>query len=127
MKDIFINLLFKMINVDSIAKIMAKCITFLLEWARGSASEDGKWDKAKEIIEHVNTWSGLFLEVYTDDRLTADEEERISEAIKNCTDKKKIDEILNRIQKKSTRGRKPRAKKTEDKAKASSVKKTISK
>lgn len=109
MKDLIINLLFKLVNVEMIAKIMAKCVAYLLEWARGSASEDGKWDKAKSIIEQVNNWSSLFLEVYADDRLTIEEEEKIANAIEECTDKEKVNEILNRIQKKAKSPRKAKA------------------
>lgn len=105
MKTLIINLLFKFVDFDCIASIAAKCIVFLLEYARSKS--DAHWDRAKGVVKQINNWSNLFMEVYDDDALTEAEEEKIAEAIRNCTSKEKIEEILEKI-KKSKRGRKPK-------------------
>ena len=45
-------------------------------------------------MSKVALWVNLFNEVYEDDKLTAEEEAKIAEAIKNETSVNKISEIL---------------------------------
>lgn len=95
MKNLFINLLFKFLTLDSIAKVSAKCVVWLLEYARNKSDEH--WDKAKAVINQINRWTGLFVQVYEDDKLTPEEEKQIADAISNLTTQEKIDQILNKI------------------------------
>ena len=86
------NLLLKYLTPDNIATLVARCIASLLEFARGKSDE--KWDKAKSIVEKINKWTSLFVEVYSDENLTVQEEEKIADAIKNSTTVEKIAEII---------------------------------
>jgi len=112
MKNWLINLFFKSLTVDNISQIAARCIVWLLEYARNKG--DKYWDTAKGVIRKINNWCSLFLEVYEDDELTEEDEAKIAEAIKNQTD---VQTIANILQKKivKKRGRK-RSAKTEKKA-----------
>ena len=113
MKNLFIKLLFKSLTIENISALAAKCIVWLLEYARNKG--DKYWDTAKEVIRKINTWCSLFLEVYEDDELTEEEEEKIAEAISKETNVQSIAEILNKRLKK--RGRKRSAKKEKKEAK----------
>lgn len=107
MKNWLINLFFKSLTVDNISHIAARCIVWLLEYARNKG--DKYWDTAKGVIRKINNWCSLFLEVYEDDELTEEDEAKIAEAIKNQTD---VQTIANILQKKivKKRGRKRNAK-----------------
>lgn len=107
MKNWLINLFFKSLTVDNISHIAARCIVWLLEYARNKG--DKYWDTAKGVIRKINNWCSLFLEVYEDDELTEEDEAKIAEAIKNQTD---VQTIANILQKKivKKRGRKRSAK-----------------
>lgn len=102
MKNFIINLLFKTLTLENVSALAAKCVVWLLEFARNKG--DNYWDSAKEVIRKINVWCSLFLEVYEDDELTEEEEEKIAEAIQNETNIGSIAEILNKRLKK--RGRK---------------------
>lgn len=106
MKNIIIKLLFKTLTIENISALAAKCIVWLLEYARNKG--DKYWDTAKEVIRKINNWCSLFLEVYEDDELTEEEEAKIAEAISKETNVQSIAEILNKRLKK--RGRKRSAK-----------------
>lgn len=106
MKNFFISLLFKTLTIENVSYLAAKCIVWLLEYARNKG--DKYWDRAKEVIRNINVWCSLFLEVYEDDALTEEEEEKIAAAIQKETNLGTIAEILNKRLKK--RGRKPSAK-----------------
>ena len=122
MKDIVIRLLFKTLTIDNVASIAAKCIVWLLEYARNKG--DKYWDKAKDVIRKINNWCSLFLEVYEDDALTEEDEEKIAEAIKNQTDIQAIADILQKkIAKK--RDRKPSAEKKAVKRVADKAEKAV--
>ena len=107
MKNWLINLFFKSLTVDNISQIAARCVVWLLEYARNKG--DKYWDTAKGVIRKINNWCSLFLEVYEDDELTEEDEAKIAEAIKNQTD---VQTIANILQKKivKKRGRKRSAK-----------------
>ena len=92
MKKFLTNLLFKSMTIETVASLIAKCIVWLLEYARGKG--DKYWDKAKNVIRKVNIWCSLFLEVYEDDELTEEEEAKIAEAIANETELQSIAEII---------------------------------
>ena len=109
MKKLLIKLLFKTLSIDNVSMLAAKCIVWLLEYARNKG--DKYWDKAKAVIRKINLWCSLFLEVYEDDELTEEEEAKIAEAIANETDFQTIAEILNKKLTKK-RGRKAKAEKT---------------
>lgn len=110
MKNFIIKLLFKTLTIENISALVAKCIVWLLEYARNKG--DKYWDTAKGVIRKINNWCSLFLEVYEDDELTEEEEEKIAEAIAKETELKSIADILNKRLNKR-RGRKA---KTEKKA-----------
>ena len=109
MKNLIIKLLFKTLTIDNVSALAAKCIVWLLEYARNKG--DKYWDKAKEVIRKINSWCSLFLEVYEDDELTEEEEEKIARAIARETTFKSIAEILNKKLTKK-RGRKAKSEKT---------------
>ena len=88
------NILIKFLSVDAICKLIARGIAKILETASKKGGET--WDKAKAVIKQIHLWCGLFLEVYDDDNLTAEEEEKIAEAIKNQTSIDKVVDILNK-------------------------------
>ena len=111
MKNLIIKLLFKTLTVENISALAAKCIVWLLEYARNKG--DKYWDTAKGVIRKINNWCSLFLEVYEDDALTEEEEVKIAEAISRETDIQSIAEILNKRLK--TRGRTKRSAKSEKK------------
>lgn len=113
MKNWLINLFFKSLTVDNVSQIAARCIVWLLEYARNKG--DKYWDTAKGVIRKINNWCSLFLEVYEDDELSEEDEAKIAEAIKNQTDVQTIAKIL---QKKiaNKRGAKKRSAKAEKKA-----------
>lgn len=119
MKTFLINLLFKTLTVENISALAARCIVWLLEYARNKG--DKYWDTAKDVIRKINNWCSLFLEVYEDDKLTEEEEAKIAEAIQKETDIQTIAEILNKRLKK--RGRKRSA--TSDKKEAKRIAKKI--
>lgn len=134
MKDIVIKLLFKSLTIDNISALVAKCIVWLLEYSR--EKEDKYWDKAKAVIRKINNWCSLFLEVYEDDELTSEEEEKIVEAIKNETELQSIAEILKkRLNKKRQRSstssvqkiRSAKAEKKETKRVAKKIKEAVRK
>ena len=92
LKSFLIKLVFKSIKLEDISRITAKCIVWLLEYARNKG--DKYWDTAKGVIRKINNWCSLFLEVYEDDELTEEDEIKIAEAIANETDVKTIAKIL---------------------------------
>lgn len=101
MKNFIIKLLFKTLTLENVSALAAKCVVWLLEFARNKG--DNYWDAAKEVIRKINLWCSLFLEVYEDDELSEDEEEKIAEAIQNETNIGSIAEILNKHLKKHGR------------------------
>lgn len=98
MKSMIVNVMLKLVSVDMIASVIAKAIAKLLK----HASERGgdTWDKAKKVVQKVKVWIDLFLEVYDDDDLTADEEQKIANAIKNETNLEKLVDIIKSNEKK---------------------------
>ena len=84
--------LLKFLTVDNLCTVIAKVISMLLAYA---SKKGGKaWDIAKAAIVKVNTWTALFLQVYDDEKLSAEEEELIAKAIKNKTDIAKVVDII---------------------------------
>lgn len=112
MKLWIIGILLKTLTIENISAVAAKCIVWLLEYARKRG--DKYWDAAKNVIRKINNWCSLFLEVYEDDTLTPEEEAKIAEAIKNQTDVKTIVKILQKSKrdaKREARNKKRNAKK----------------
>ena len=63
-----------------------------MSWA--SKKGGTRWDIAKTVITKINLWTSLFLQVYDDDELSEDEEQKIAKAIADQTPIEKIVEIL---------------------------------
>ena len=122
MKNWLINLFFKSLTVDNISQIAARCVVWLLEYARNKG--DKYWDTAKGVIRKINNWCSLFLEVYEDDELSEEDEEKIAEAIKNQTD---VQTIANILQKKIVKKRGGTKKKRNAKAEKKGVKRVAKK
>ena len=81
MATIITTALVKFLDVDALAGLIAKAIASILKYA---SKKGGKaWDIAQAAIVKINVWTSLFLQVYDDETLTADEEKAIAEAIKN--------------------------------------------
>ena len=75
------KLLMKFMDVDALCALVAKAVSYILAYA---SKKGGKvWDIAKAAIVKINIWTSLFLQVYEDETLTADEEKAIAEAIKS--------------------------------------------
>ena len=92
----FTNLILNFLSVDTISQVIAKIIANLLRKASTKGGET--WDKVKEVIVQINTWTSIFVQVYEDDNLTKEEEEQIAKAIKEKTQISKISDILNKQQ-----------------------------
>jgi len=86
------ELAIKFLSVDTVCSIIAKGIAKILE--NSSKKGGSTWSKSKKMIQKIHLWCGLFLEVYDDDTLTKEEEQKIADAIKNQTNVKKIVTIL---------------------------------
>ena len=119
MKNFIIKLLFKTLSIDNVSAIAAKCIVWLLEYAHNKG--DRYWYTAKGVIRKINNWCSLFLEVYEDDELTEEEEEKIAEAIAKETDLRSIMDILNKRLTKKRAGRKAKTEKKEAKRVAKKI------
>ena len=84
--------LLKFLTVDNLCTILAKIISLLLAYA---SKKGGKaWDISKATIVKVNIWTSLFLQVYDDDNMSAEEEQLVADAIKNKTDIAKVVDII---------------------------------
>lgn len=92
MQKILTSLLLKFVTVDSLCALIAKAIAKMLSYASKNGGKS--WDNAKAAMSKIAVWVNLFNEVYADDKLTAEEEAKIAEAIKNETPVDKISEIL---------------------------------
>ena len=92
MTSIIMTIALKFLTIDRLCQLAAKIISNLLFWA---SKKGGKaWDIAKTVITKINLWTSLFLQVYDDDEMTKDEEQKIAEAIKNQTNISKLVDIL---------------------------------
>lgn len=74
----------KFLSYDALVELIAKAIAYILEYARKHASENG-WEKAKSAVKQIRNWTTLLDEVYEDDTLTEEEEQKIGEAIAGLT------------------------------------------
>ena len=81
MQTILTNILLKFVSTDSLCSLIAKAIAKMLAFASKNGGKS--WDNAKLAMSKVALWVNLFNEVYEDDELTAEEEAKIAEAIKN--------------------------------------------
>ena len=92
MASIIPKLLVKFLNVDTLCSLVARAIASILLYA---SKKGGKaWDISKSLITKINLWTSLFIQVYDDETLTADEEKAIADAIKHETDIGKLVDIL---------------------------------
>ena len=91
------SMLINFMTVDNICAIIAKGISALLTYA---SKKGGKaWDITKDIIVKINGWTSLFLQVFDDDKMTAEEEKTVADAIKNKTEINKVVDLLKKINK----------------------------
>lgn len=74
----------KFLSYDALVELIAKALAYILEYARKNASQEA-WEKAKDANKKVKAWTTLFEEVYEDDTLTPEEEQKIADAIAGCT------------------------------------------
>lgn len=111
----FMKVWLKFVTYDTLVKIIATALAYVLEYAR-THSYKGGWEKAKDTIHEVKKWINLFDEVYEDDTLTEDEEKQIEDAIADCTAVASIYKILlNKKAPKKTPEKKPATKKVAQK------------
>lgn len=74
------SFIFKFLDVDALCALVAKAIACILKYA---SKKGGKaWDVAKDAIVKINLWTSLFMQVYEDENLSAEDEATIAEAIK---------------------------------------------
>lgn len=92
MTQFITSMLVKFLDVDTLCSLVAKAIASILAYA---SKKGGKaWDIAKTAITKINLWTALFLQVYEDETLDAEDEKKIAEAIKKETDIAKLVDIL---------------------------------
>lgn len=83
----------KFLDVDTLCALVAKAIACMLSYA---SKKGGKaWDTAKTAVAKINLWTSLFMQVYEDDTLDSEDEQKIAEAIKKETSIEKLVDILN--------------------------------
>ena len=92
MKSIVTSLIVKLLDVDTIRTLVAKAIARILQYA--SKRGGNAWDVAKKVVTKVNLWTSLFLQVYDDEELTPEEEQKIADAIRKETSVEKLVDIL---------------------------------
>ena len=92
MTQFITTMLVKFLDVDTLCSLVAKAISSILAYA---SKKGGKaWETAKIAITKINLWTSLFLQVYEDDTLDAEDEKKIADAIKKETDIEKLVDIL---------------------------------
>ena len=92
MTQFITTMLVKFLDIDTLCSLVAKAIASILAYA---SKKGGKaWDIAKTAITKINLWTTLFLQVYEDDTLDAEDEKKIADAIKKETDIAKLVDIL---------------------------------
>lgn len=111
MMNTILKFALKFLSYDALVEIIAKSLAYILEYARTKASEDA-WEKAKTTVKQVKNWTTLLDEVYEDDTLTPDEEEKIADAIANMTATESIYGIITGKKKKTKKSAKKPAKKS---------------
>lgn len=89
----FMKVWLKFVTYDTLVKIIATALAYVLEYAR-KHSDNGGWEKAKKSVHEVKKWVNLFDEVYEDDTLTEEEEKKIEDAIADCTTVASIYKLL---------------------------------
>ena len=89
----FMKVWLKFVTYDTLVKVIATALAYVLEYAR-KHSDKGGWEKAKKSVHEVKKWVNLFDEVYEDDTLTEDEEKKIEAAIAECTAVESIYKLL---------------------------------
>ncbi len=92
LKSALASLVVKFLDVDTLCALVAKAIASLLLYA--SKKGGRAWDIAKDTVVKINLWTSLFLQVYEDDTLSQDDEEKIADAIKRETSIAKFADIL---------------------------------
>ena len=118
MMNTILKFALKFLSYDALVEIIAKSLAYILEYARTKASEDA-WKMAKTAVKQVKNWTTLLDEVYEDDTLTPDEEEKIADAIANMTATESIYGIIT--------GKKRKAKKTAKKTTKKGVRRSTKK
>lgn len=99
MNAMLVSFMLKFLSTDALCAIIAKAISRLLAYA---SKKGGKaWDVSKDVVAKVNVWTSLFMQVYEDDTLDADDEKLIAEAIKKQTSIEDLVEAL-KLGKKTT-------------------------
>ena len=87
------SFLMKFLDVDTLCALVAKAISCMLSYA---SKKGGKaWDTAKTAVTKINLWTSLFMQVYEDDTLDSEDEQKIAKAIKKETSIEKLVDILN--------------------------------
>ena len=81
MAQIIAKMLMKFLDMDALCALIAKAIACILSY---TSKKGGKaWDTAKDAVAKINVWTSLFMQVYEDDAMSAEEEQIVAEAIKN--------------------------------------------
>ena len=89
----FMKVWLKFVTYDTLVKVIATALAYVLEYAR-KHSDKGGWEKAKKSVHEIKKWVNLFDEVYEDDTLTEEEEKKIEDAIADCTTVASIYKLL---------------------------------
>ena len=87
------RLLIKLITPERIVALVASLIVKLLKWARSK----NEWDKGLEIVKAVNHLTALFMDIYNDDALTEEDEEKIRNEIQKIADEDTLTAILEKV------------------------------
>lgn len=87
-----ISIILAFCDVETISKIIARCISILLKLA---SKRGGKtWDTAKKVISETEVWANLFNRVYEDDTMSQEEELLVADAIAKKTQVDKVVALL---------------------------------
>ena len=93
MKTFLLFLIKRFMSPEKIARLLAGIIANLLR----KASKTNHWDLFKGIIVKIENICHLFNEVYSDETLSKEDEERIATAIEQLTDKTDLKSIITKV------------------------------
>jgi hypothetical protein len=92
-----ISIILAFCDVETISKILARCISILLKLA---SKRGGKtWDTAKKVVSETEAWANLFNRVYEDDTMSQEEEILVADAIAKRTPVDKVVALLEKAAK----------------------------
>jgi hypothetical protein len=93
LEKLALRLLLRAVTPERIISVATSLIVKLLAWAR----KRDEWDKGKKIVEGMNRLSSIFLDIYADDELTEEDEEKIREELRSIADEENLEALVDRL------------------------------